>query len=165
MLHTVFFWHENVIPQIFLKKKKKRLRLFLQQKKKRLSFKSVHELREFFLSWRGDEWKVDEEERREIKFWNVDSASPGGGDTELNGAESVEDVFGRGGRTPSPPAPRPRPLGRRVAASSHGHLGDLLFQSGDSTVLEDDAVPEWLELSEHLFQLVFHFLDKEQNES
>ena len=29
--------------------------------------------------------------------------------------------------------------GRRVL---HGNLGNLLFQSGDSTVLEDDAVPE-----------------------
>lgn len=39
-----------------------------------------------------------------------------------------------------------------------GHLGHLLLQSGDSAVLEDDAVPERLELSEHLFQFVLHFL-------
>lgn len=34
----------------------------------------------------------------------------------------------------------PRPSGSRHR--SQGHLGHLLFQSGDSAVLEDDAVPE-----------------------
>lgn len=54
----------------------------------------------------------------------------------------------------------PRPSGS--PGRLQGHLGHLLFQSGDSAVLEDDAVPERLELSEHLFQFVLHFLVRQR---
>lgn len=52
-----------------------------------------------------------------------------------------------------------RPL-RTVA--SQRHLGYLLLQSGDAAVLKDDTVSEWLELSQHLFQLIFHFLARKR---
>ena len=60
-------------------------------------------------------------------------------DAKLNEAESSENF----GCPPSilVPSKMMNDPGKEPV-SSHGHLGDLLFQSGDSTVLEDDAVPE-----------------------